>query len=597
MANYLRLLAFLKGHRGVFSLAVVTMFFSALMEKISWSIFIPLMDRILTGKNIVVPNELPAFLMNLIDFLNRQDPHRLFWMLPVVLVITMSLKHAFIYLHQYLMNDVAQRVLQDIRFRLFEKIQHLSLDYFSQRRTGELMSRITHDVSIVENAVAHGVSDLFKQSFAILLSVAIAFLIHYKAAIVIFIVLPFIGWPISRIGTKLRKLSRSIQERMADISSILLENISGIKVVKAFCKEDDEIEKFKKLNRDFYKLKMKATKRTLLISPITELFGVVCGIIMVLWLGRQVMEGELSLGVFMFFFGSIMSMISPIKALGNVNALTQQALAANERIYAVLDLDPTIQEKSDAVDIPEVREKIVLENVTFQYDETGGPVLKDINLEINVGELVAIVGPTGTGKSTLVNLIPRFYEPQKGRVVFDGVDIKDATFPSIRGQIGIVMQETFLFNDTVKANIAYGHPEASQAEVEEAARKAYAHQFIVEMPNKYETTIGDRGFRLSGGEKQRVAIARAILKNPPVLILDEATSQLDSESEKFVQDALDHLMEGRTVIAIAHRLSTIKKADKIVVLEKGRIVGMGRHEELLKTCELYQRLYETQFQM
>lgn len=292
-----------------------------------------------------------------------------------------------------------------------------------------------------------------------------------------------------------------------------------------------------------------------------------------------------------------MSIISPIKKLGNVNAITQQALAANERIYDVLDATVTVVEKLKALSLPILKEKIIIENVSFQYDRESGLVLNDINLEIKCGELVAIVGPTGTGKSTLVNLIPRFYDPIQGAVRFDGINVRDVTLASLRGQIGIVTQENILFNDTVLANVSYGHREATQSEIEEAARKAFSHQFIIKMPQGYETIIGDRGFRLSGGEKQRIAIARAILKNPPILILDEATSQLDSESERFVQEALDKLMQGRTVVAIAHRLSTIKKADKIIVLDHGRIVGLGTHDQLLTACELYNRLYQTQFNM
>lgn len=290
-----------------------------------------------------------------------------------------------------------------------------------------------------------------------------------------------------------------------------------------------------------------------------------------------------------------MSIISPIKKLGNVNALTQQALAANERIYEVLDAQPSVVEKTNAIKLREMSDSIVINDGHFFYEEASGMVLSDINLEIKKGEIVAIVGPTGTGKTTLANLIPRFYDLTQGSIAMDGIDLKDVTFRSLRDQIGIVTQDSILFNDTVRANISYGSQDATTEEIESAAKKAFAHRFIVKMPKKYDTAIGDRGFRLSGGEKQRLSIARAILKNPPILILDEATSQLDSESEKFVQDALDQLMQGRTVIAIAHRISTIKKAHKIVVLEHGRIIGVGPHNELLETCPLYKRLYEIQF--
>ena len=382
---------------------------------------------------------------------------------------------------------------------------------------------------------------------------------------------------------------------MADINSLLLETISGVKVVKAFCMEKYETNRFKRQNYDFYKLKMKSIKRVLAISPVTELIGVACGMVLIFGLGHQVMSGQFSFGVFILFFGSIMSIISPIKKLANVHAITQQALAANERIYDILETKPTVVEKPDAKELPVIKENIKIEHVFFHYDQESGVVLKDIHLEIKVGELVAIVGPTGTGKSTLVNLIPRFYDPTSGSVTIDGINLKEVSFKSLRGQIGIVAQETILFNDTVRANIAYGNLEASKEEIEAAAQKAFAHSFIMKMPKGYDTLIGDRGFRLSGGEKQRIAIARAILRNPPILILDEATSQLDSESEKFVQEALDELMKARTVIAIAHRLSTIFKANKIIVLDQGRIVGLGSHDKLLETCGLYKRLYQTQF--
>src|SRR3989338_4704492 len=566
MQNYLRLLRFLKDHKVIFTWAVVAMFVASLFESVQLSLLVPMTDRIFTKKAIIVPNKLPPFLTDIVNHLNAIDPHRLFFILPFVVFFLMLIKHVVTYFYQLLMNDVAQRVMRDVRLKLYETIQNLSLDYFSEKRTGELISRVTHDVQIIENAVSYGVTDLFRQTFLVILYIGIVFTIHIKAALVAFILFPFIGFPIAIIGKRLKKLSQQSQERMADINTILLETISGIRVVKAFCTEKYELGRFKEKNHDYYKLKMKAVRRTLFINPITELVGVIGGIFVILWLGKQVMDGTMSFGVFILFFGSLMSIISPMKKLGNVNALTQQALSANERIYDILDRMPTVQEKPGARDLPLIKNKINFESITFQYDDESGEVLKDINLEIKVGQLVAIVGPTGTGKSTLVNLIPRFYDPTQGTIRIDGIDLKEVTFKSLRKQIGIVAQETFLFNDTVKANIAYGHSDASQAEIESVAKKAYAHDFVARMPQGYDTVIGDRGFRLSGGEKQRIAIARAILKNPPILILDEATSQLDSESERFVQEALDALMTCRTVICIAHRLSTIKKASKIVVL-------------------------------
>ena len=588
---------FLKGHTRLFSVAVVTMLISSFFEGFQLSLLVPMTDRIFNNKPIVIPNQLPAFIANFIDRLNSMTPEALFTIFPFVVIIALLIKNLFAFCYQYLMSDLSQAVMRDIRYQLYAKIQDLSLDYFSKKRTGELISRITHDVNVVENAVSYGLTDLFRQSFMIVLFVIIAFSIYPKAAFLMFVVFPLIGVPMARIGRRLRKISKGTQEKMADINTLLLETISGIKLVKAFGTEQYEKNRFKAKNHDYYKLRMKSIKRLVVIPPITEMFGALCGVAVILWMGKVVMSGGLSFGVFILFFGSIMSIISPIKKLGNVHALIQQALAANERIYDVLDAQVTVKEKPNAIAIGELKGSIQLKNVDFHYAEDSGIVLKNINLEVRKGEIVAIVGPTGTGKTTLVNLIPRFYDPLKGVVTIDGVDVRDATFQSLRKQIGIVTQETILFNDTVRANIAYGYPEANDKQIQAAAEMAFAHQFIVKMPNGYNTLIGDRGFRLSGGEKQRIAIARAILKNPPILILDEATSQLDSESERYVQEALDLLMKGRTVIAIAHRLSTIQKADKIVVLEHGRMIGQGGHEELLKNCPLYNKLYSLQFSM
>lgn len=598
MKNYIKLLRFLKGHRKLFAAAVVTMLISSFLEIFSISLIVPLFDIAFVKREIVIPNpNLPAFVYQCRDYLNSLDPNVVFPAIIITFLIGLFLKNGFVYLYKHLMSDVSQRVLRDIRLILYQKMQSFSLDFFSQKRTGELISRITHDVQAVENALSYGFTDLFRQSFTILFCVVVPFTIDPKAAMLIFIIFPILALPMQRIGKRLRKIMKGIQEKFADINSLLLETISGVKVVKAFGTEDYETARFKEQNQKFYKLRMSSVKRMNIIAPISEVLGGIIGVGMMWWFGRRVISGELSVGIFILFFASIMTAISPIKKLGNVYAIIQQALAANDRIYEILETKVTVQEMPNAKVIGPLERSIKFEDVDFQYDQESGIVLKGINLEIKKGELVAIVGPTGTGKTTIVNLIPRFYDVTSGAVTLDGVNVKDATFKSLRGQIGIVAQESFLFNDTVKANIAYGHRKAPQLEVEEAAKKAYAHQFIEKMPYGYDTILGERGFRLSGGEKQRISIARAILKNPPILILDEATSQLDSESEKFVQDALDKLMQGRTVVAIAHRLSTIKKADKIIVLEHGQIVGVGPHEELLETCSLYKKLHSMQFQL
>ncbi len=595
MRGYIKLLHFLKDHKRLFGIALVAMFFSSLFEGFQISFLIPITDRIFNNRAIVLPNQLPKPVMNLVDQVNTMSPEALLWLVPLIAVVLVAIKHVLTFLHGYLMNDVSQRVLRDVRMKLYEKIQSLSLDYFSKKRTGELVARVTNDVGIIENAVSYALTDLFTQSFLILTYVVIAGSIHIRAALVVFLILPWVIWPVSKIGRKLKKLSRGEQERVADINSILLETINGIRVIKAFCSEQFEKERFYLKNFQYYKLKMKSVKRMKLLDPVSDFFGLLCAIIVIFWLGRQVMNGELSFGVFTVFLAASLSIIRPIKKLGNVNAIVQQALSASERIYAVLNEPSTVKEVVDAKHLNNLSREIVFDRVDFRYELEGADVLKDINLTIAKGNLVAIVGPTGTGKSTLVNLIPRFYDPTKGRILFDGIDLKDASFYSLRSQIGIVSQETFLFNETLKYNIAYGRSDFSQKEIEGAAKKAYAHPFIMQMPLGYDTVIGDRGVRLSGGEKQRISIARAILKNPPLLILDEATSALDSESEKYVKDALDELMQGRTVVAIAHRLSTIMQADKIVVMDGGRIVDIGTHAELIVRGGLYKRLYDTQF--
>ncbi|HLD88382.1 MAG TPA: ABC transporter ATP-binding protein [Candidatus Omnitrophota bacterium] len=595
VANYFKLLAFLKGHRRRFSWAILLILVSSLFEGVQLSFMLPVIDRIFTNKKIILPNQVPLFIQNMVEGLNNIDVHVLFWAVPLIFLGVFIVKQVILFFSDYLMNDIAQSVMRDVRSRLFERIQTLSLDYFSKKRTGELIARITNDVGMIENGISYGLTDLFKQPFIILVYVGLAFIINTKGTAIVFLLFPLIGWPMALISKKLRKLARGMQEKMADITSHLLETIAGARILKAFCTEKYEIQRFRQRNQDYYRIRMKSIYNLNLGGPITEIAGAICGVAVMLVLGREVLNNNLSFGVFALSFTYIIMLTRPIKKLANVQAILQQALSANERIYDVLEAKPTVMESSKPREFGPLKDKIVFDHVSFAYDKESGTVLENINLEIKKGQLVALVGPTGSGKSTLVNLIPRFYDVTTGRVLFDGTDVKEASFKSLRGQVGIVTQEAVLFNDTVRNNIAYGTFDATHAEIEQAATSAFAHAFVEKMPQGYDTVVGDRGFRLSGGEKQRLTIARAILKNPPLLILDEATSQLDSESEKFVQQALDLLMEGRTVIAIAHRLSTIMKADKIVVIEGGRIVGTGKHDDLLFSCPLYRRLYETQF--
>jgi subfamily B ATP-binding cassette protein MsbA len=564
-----------------------------LLDVFRLSAIVPIIDRVFTNKQITFSHgKMPAFVEGILNQLNLLTPVKVLYILLVVIPIALVIRAIVDFLQSYIMSDVGQKVIRDVRNLIYDKLQSLSLDYFNQKRSGELISRITNDVKLIENAVSYALTDLVYQTCQVICFAFLTFFINWRMALISIVVLPLVAVPMIIVGKILRKLSKKSQEKMADINSLLVETFSGVRIVRAFCAESRELDRFKKQNHDYYRIAMKSIKRMLVLGNATELIGVAVALVIIYYSGRQVIGGALSFGAFALFMAALLSLIGPFKKLSQVNSILQQALAASSRIYDILDTPSSIQEKPQAKILPAFKNDVVFENVWFKYAELD--ILKDISLKVNKGQMIAIVGPSGTGKTTLIDLIPRFYDPQAGSIFIDGMDIQDVTLKSLRQQIGIVTQETVLFNDTIKNNILYGNPMATFEEVKEVARQAHAHDFIEYLPLGYDTIIGDRGMKLSGGERQRIAIARALLKNPPILLLDEATSQLDTESERIVQEALNRLIHGRTTFVIAHRLSTVKNAHIIVVLDKGRIIEQGNHQELIAKGGLYQRLYEMQ---
>ena len=538
-----------------------------------------------------------AFLVKpaLDDIFINKDQGRLA-IIPLLVLAVYLLKGFFEFSQSYLMNGVGQRVIRDIRDDLYRHMQSLSLAFYMRHPTGVLMSRLTNDVGLMQGAVTSAVTGLIKDSFSSIFLVGVVFYRDWKLALVALVAFPLAFWPIARFGKKLRRTSIRTQEVTGGLASHLQETISGAKLVKAFGAEEFEVDRFATRNADLYRLNMKVVKVQAMTSPLSEMFAGFGAAAVVFYGGYSVVNGQSTPGNFFSFMTALFMLYEPVKRLSQVNNIIQQGIAAATRVFEVLDTLPEVREAPGAVVLTEVRQEIDFEQVDFRYSKGGLPILKEISFRTAVGRTVAIVGSTGAGKTTLVDLLPRFYDPTGGTIRIDGVDIREMTLSSLRSKIGIVGQHTILFNDTVRSNIAYGTPGASQEKIEEAARRANAHPFISRLPEGYGTVVGEQGLKLSGGERQRVAIARALLKDAPILILDEATSALDTESESIVQEALETLMRGRTTFVIAHRLSTVRNADVILVIEEGRIVESGSHEDLLSRESRYRSFYLKQFE-
>jgi len=514
----------------------------------------------------------------------------------ILVFLIFLLKNSFWYGQSFLIVRVEQGVIMDIRNKLYSHFHVLPLEYFHGQKTGVLISRITNDITLVKGAVANGFAEALRQGFLLLVYLFLVFWASWKLAFITLALFPFALLIIGKFGQKVKKSSAITQEKMGTMTSVLQETISGIRVVKAFVMERFEIEKFKDTTRDYFKTMVKLTRVGSLSPPLTEILGVFAAVLLLWFAGKEIFSGTLDPSRFFLFLFAMLSLMQPLRSISHLNIDIQQGMAAAKRIYEVLDTQPKIKNAPDAVKRDSLEKNVTFEQIHFSYDGEK-EVLSDISFAVNAGEAVALVGPSGAGKSTLMDLLIRFYDPTSGAVKIDGIDLKKVDLDSLRNLMGIVTQETILFNDTVWNNIAYGYEHATEERVHDAAKAANAHGFITSMPQGYQTIIGDRGVKLSGGEKQRLAIARALFKNPPILIFDEATSSLDSESEALVQEAIDRLMQGRTVFVIAHRLSTIKNVDKIIVLEHGKIVQVGDHEALMKEGGLYKRLYQMQFKL
>lgn len=604
--EYKRVFRFVKPHSGMLMLAVVSMFVSSLMGGVSIGMLIPFVDKILSGKQIAFSSNipLPPFANNIVAALNAKSSLSLLNLLIGLVIALYLIKQIFEFTKTYFMNEVGYRFLKDIRNEVYEKILTLSMDFFHKNPTGKLTSKILFDTSIIKDSLIEGLTDLLYQPIEILVYLSVIIFVKVYFGIPVGLVIASLSltllmvYPVIRIGRWIRKITLKMQEKLADINTTIFEAITGISIVNAFSMQEYELNRMKDQNSQYYKIVMKSVRRNIAVNPMVEFIALMC-IAIVLWVGgRGVVAKNLSPGAFIAFIAALVSLLKPFKKLSKVHTINQQALAAASRVFEILNAKPKVADKeTGASELQDFKNEIAYEKVYFKY-ENNENVLKNVNMNIKKGEVAAFVGPSGVGKTTLVNLLPRFYDPQEGAVKIDGVDIRNVTLKSLRGHIGIVTQDAILFNDTVAQNIAYGRDvKANMDVVIKAAKASNSHNFIMDMPKGYETVIGERGFRLSGGEKQRLCIARAIFKNPPILILDEATSQLDTESELLVQEAIDHLMAGRTVLVIAHRLSTIKHASRIYVLSEGQIAESGSHEELMVTSGLYNRLYNLQFKL
>jgi subfamily B ATP-binding cassette protein MsbA len=546
------------------------------------------------AKEYLTPNEALKYWTNLAIL--RETPSDSLKVLCLTILSVFFIKNIFLYLKNILLYIVQLKIVKDIRDRLYVHIQGLSLGYFHKEKTGSITSTIINDVEQLQSSLSIAFQKLFVEPINILIFLSLLFIISWKLALIAIIIIPLAGIAIIAIGKSIRRKSRRTQKKISHIMQILSETLSSIRIVKAFVNEKEEIRKFSIETTNYLNLHLKRARLDLIAAPITESFGVIIGVIL-LWYGgtEVILQKGLIPEDFIRFILILFSILGPIKQMGNVNIKIQAGAASAERIFTLLDTKPQVVEIKNPTNLGEFKDSLEYKNVCFEYQKGEEQVLDSVSFKINKGEVAALVGPSGSGKSTIADLIPRFYDVSSGEIIIDGNDLKNLSLSSLRGNMGIVTQEVILFNDTIKNNISYAQPEKSMDQIKDAAKAANALEFIENTPDGFETVVGERGVKLSGGQKQRIAIARALLKNPSILILDEATSALDTESEKKVQTAIESLMKDRTALVIAHRLSTVQKADKIIVIDKGKVVEIGSHETLFEKNGIYKRLYDLQF--
>ncbi len=613
MSIYRRVLKYLLPYKKTLVLSMICSVIFSVFSGVSLYLTIPLLETLFSGTAGLAPGTpspassfLPSWVQSAKEAISqgfrelvfRESAQESLLMICLIIVASFFIKNLFGYLQSNLMTYVEQGLIRDLRNRLYRHIHELPLGYFTNERTGNLISRIMNDVNVVNSGMSATFFTLIREPLLVMVYLSIAIVLSWKLTAISVVVFPLVLLVIAAVGRRVHRESGLVQERIADLISVLQETISGVKVVKAFGMEDFENRKFEREDEWYFRTILRVTRVRNLASPTTEFLSALAGGAVIWYGGLLVLtQDAMKASEFLGFLFVVFQLMPPIKELSNVNNRIQEATAAGRRVFEILDTEPHIKDRPGAVKLERFSTSIDIQNVSFHYID-GDPVLADVDLSIRKGEVVAIVGPSGSGKSTLVDLVPRFYDPVSGAIRIDGADLRDLQLRSLRDKIGIVTQETILFNDTVKNNIAYGLDDCPLEQVIAAAKAANAHTFISEMPRGYASIIGERGVKLSGGERQRLALARAILKNPPILILDEATSALDTESEILVQEAIERLMAGRTSIVIAHRLSTVQHADRIFVLEAGRIVEVGKHEELLRNAGgLYRKLYELQFRV